>query len=302
MGSGKIISYQNNEEAAEVLMERNMPDVLHNRQTEAHLPKIPRVVDVEKYVVNKKSLAERDLSFLGIKKGTEDIANALGDIAERDLSQELKKFFAKPGGKNVVILQGGNFRVPGKSKGAIEEHDFIIIDMEHKLIICIESKVTLTGSTGHSAVEQTKKLQSLLEEYFASELTSSQWCFVPMIFTEIVNTKQQICPECLPFIIQGTSQVATKLNGLRALFLKVRTQPVIPSHREYVSLVRGLAFVVLSQPIGTHCTIVSNIYNKVEGKPAKGKAKAKAGQGDFQSILFWTTEQAKIMLWVIRAF
>ena len=134
MGSGKIISYQNYEEAAEVLMERNMPDVLHNRQTEvvflpeAHLPKIPRVVDVEKYVVNKKSLAERDLSFLGIKKGTEDIANALGDIAERDLSQELKKFFAKPGGKNVVILQGGNFRVPGKSKGAIEEHDFIIIE------------------------------------------------------------------------------------------------------------------------------------------------------------------------------
>ena len=29
---------------------------------------------------------------------------------------------------------------------------------------------------------------------------------------------------------------------------------------------------------------------------AMGKTKAKAGQGDFKSIIFWTNEQAKIML------
>ena len=64
--------------------------------------------------------------------------------------------------KNVVILQGSTFRVPGKGKGAVEEHDFVIIDMMQKLVICIESKVTLTGSTGHNAAEQTKRLQRLL--------------------------------------------------------------------------------------------------------------------------------------------
>ena len=112
--------------------------------------------------------------------------------------------------------------MPGKGKGSIEENDFIIIDMDYKLIICIESKVTLTGSTGHSAVEQTEKLQKLLEEYFASKLISGEWCFVPMIFTERVNTKQPICPTCSPFIIQGTSELATKLNGLGAEIQKVR--------------------------------------------------------------------------------
>ena len=53
---------------------------------------------------------------------------------------------------------------------------------------------------------------------------------------------------------------------------------------------------MLSQPISTHCTIGSDVHDKVVGKPAKGKGKAKAGQGDFQSIVFWTNEQAKIML------
>ena len=151
--------------------------------------------------------------------------------------------------------------------------------MNYKLIICIESKFTLTGSTGHSAVEQKKKLQSLLEEYFASELPSGQWCFIGTIFTKRVNAKQPICPTCSPFIIHGTSELATKLNGLRAQFRKVRPKQVVPNHPEYVSLVQGLVFVVFSHPISTHCTITSDVHAKVVGKPAKGKAKAKVGQG-----------------------
>ena len=35
---------------------------------------------------------------------------------------------------------------------------------------------------------------------------------------------------------------------------------------------------------------------QVVGKAATGKGKAKACQGDFQSIIFWCLEQAKIML------
>ena len=88
-------------------------------------------------------------------KGREEVTDAMRDIAERGLREELQKFYAND---NVVVLQGGIFRVSGKGKGAIEEHDFVIIDKEYKLIICIESKVTLTGSTGHSAVEQTSDL------------------------------------------------------------------------------------------------------------------------------------------------
>ena len=173
MGGTRVIPLKDYKEAGKGLMERNMPDVLHNRQTEvvflpeANMPRMPRVVDLEKYETKKGGLDEKELAFLGMKRGSKNINNALGDIVERYLAEELKDFFAKTGNTNVVDIQGDNFRVPGKSKGAIEEHDFIIIEMAYKLIICIECKVTLTGSTGHSAVEQTKKLQKLLEEYFA---------------------------------------------------------------------------------------------------------------------------------------
>ena len=51
MGNNNNIHFQDYKEAAEVLMERNMPDILHNRQTKAvfmpetHLPNNPRNVE-----------------------------------------------------------------------------------------------------------------------------------------------------------------------------------------------------------------------------------------------------------------
>ena len=53
--------------------------------------------------------------------------------------------------------------------------------------------------------------------------------------------------------------------------------------------------MLLSQPISTHCTSATKVQESV-CLPAMGKTKAKAGQGDFKSIIFWTNEQAKIML------
>ena len=153
----------------------------------------------------------------------------------------------------------------------------------------------MTGSTGHKAVKQTLELKRLLEEYFAAELHSGDWCFVGMIFTDAINTKQPICRACAPFVIQGTIELSAKLASIENELKHVRAKFSL-SHQEYVSLVQSLTFVVLSHPISTHCTIVSNVHDKVVGKPATGKTKAKAGQGDFQSIIFWTHSQAAVML------
>ena len=55
MGNNNIIPFKDFQEAAKVLIERNMPDVLHNTQTEAvflpetHLPTMARVVDEQMY-------------------------------------------------------------------------------------------------------------------------------------------------------------------------------------------------------------------------------------------------------------
>merc|ERR1719370_847393 len=88
MGNNNIISFQDFQEAAKVLMERNMPDILHNTQTEAvfmpetHLPNMPRVVDEQRYQTRKRKLDAVQLQNLEMKQGTEDLQGARGDLAE----------------------------------------------------------------------------------------------------------------------------------------------------------------------------------------------------------------------------
>ena len=75
MGNNHVIPFQDFHEAVKALMERNMPDVLHNRQTkavfmpEAHLPNMPRVVDEPRYQARKEHLNAAELQFLGMKQG-----------------------------------------------------------------------------------------------------------------------------------------------------------------------------------------------------------------------------------------
>ena len=109
MGNNKIIPFQDFQEAAKVLMERNMWEVLHNRQTwavfvpETHVPNMPRVVDEQRYQTRKMKLDAADLQFLGMKQGTEDSQVARGDLAEKELFKELYKFYKN---KKVVVFWG----------------------------------------------------------------------------------------------------------------------------------------------------------------------------------------------------
>merc|ERR1719336_2955453 len=166
MGNNNIIPFKDFQEAAKVLMERNMPDILHNTQTEAvfmpetHLPNMPRVVDEQRYEARKDNLPDRTLQFLGTKKGTEDLQVATGDLAEKELSEELHKFYKN---KEVVAFCGPKLRLPGKGKGGHQEFDFVIIDLKLKTGIVSDK----------SAAAQTQRLKELLEQFFTPELSSS---------------------------------------------------------------------------------------------------------------------------------
>ena len=73
MGHGKIIPFKDYKEAAEALMERNFPEILHDRQTkvifipETHLPKMPHVVDLNDYEAKKINLTEDELALSGVR-------------------------------------------------------------------------------------------------------------------------------------------------------------------------------------------------------------------------------------------
>merc|ERR1719365_17501 len=101
-----------------------------------------------------------ELKFLGMKQGTEDSQVERGDLAEKELFKELKKFYKN---KKVVVFWGPKLRLPGKGKGSLQEFDFVIVDLELKAVIGIESKATLSVKTGKSAAAQTQKLKELLE-------------------------------------------------------------------------------------------------------------------------------------------
>ena len=223
--------------------------------------------------------------------------HAKGDLVEKELRDELKNFFDAASDKEVVVYNGPWIRVPGKSIASYQENDCVIVNKKTKTVYNIESKSKLAERPGNKAVDQTHKLKNILETYFAPEFASNDWCFVGMIYTNDINPNNTFCTDCSQFIINGRAEVATKLNSIETHLKALRPHPVIPSHAEFVSLVQGLTFVVLAQPISTFCTITDDVVAKVEGVPAIGKTKAKAGQGDFQSIIFWTNEQAKIMLW-----
>ena len=182
----------------------------------------------------------------------------------------------------------------------IRENDFVIIDHEWKTIICIEVKTTLNGQAGDKAVKQTQELKERFEAYFASELASGGWAFVGMIYTNKIKTSQPLCPDCSSFVIEGPSELHIKLSAVDNA-LHTKRKQWFPSYKEYFSLVKVFVFVVLHQRVSTHCTITSDVHDKVVGKPAKGKNKDKpTGQGDFKSIIFWTKQQAEIMLTLLQ--
>ena len=79
MGHGRIIPFKDYKEAAEALMERNFPEIFHDRQTEVvfipetHLPKMPYIVDLPEFQAKKARLAEDELALPGLQKSGEDM-------------------------------------------------------------------------------------------------------------------------------------------------------------------------------------------------------------------------------------
>ena len=71
MGHGRIIPFKDYKEAAEALMERNLPEILNDRQTkvvfipETHLPKMPHIVDLHDYEAKKATSTEEELALSG---------------------------------------------------------------------------------------------------------------------------------------------------------------------------------------------------------------------------------------------
>ena len=244
LGGGKV--FKDYKEAVNALMERNIPDILHDKQTEVvflpdtHLPKMTRIVDINRFEAGKQQLLQANVTsskdILGkmLEPGTQDLQVAKGDIAEQELIEELHKFYAKAPDKEVVVYHGLELRIPGtdkaKDKRWKRENDVVIINKTKKTVYDIESKTTLNRTTGTKAVEQTEELKMILEEFFPDVFAALDWRFVSMVYCNSI--KQPVCNDCSPFIIKGASEVVAKLSGLDSYIQATRSHPVFPKHAE----------------------------------------------------------------------
>ena len=200
MGGGRVI--QNYEDAAEALMERYMPEVLHDYQKEAifvpetHMPTRPRAVDLQRLESRKRKVDEMGqeaLKLVGMKRSKdgkpEEIDHVKGDLTEKELVVELKKFFASATEKGVVVLHGPWIRKPREVKAYYQEKDVLIVKKKTKTVYNIECKTRLAKRPGNNAIEQIQKTKKALEEFFATDLAYKDWCFVGMIYTNSFNQK-----------------------------------------------------------------------------------------------------------------
>ena len=291
MGGGKL--YNNYRDAEEELLERNMPEIYNDQQKnavfipETYLPKVPRAVDENKYDKKKEKLNTNEKKYLEVKAG-EDIK---GDLVELSLSEALKACMAT---EEVVVLQGPEFKTPGTTKTKNEEHDFVIVMKKLKVIVCIESKRTLNSSIATKSSNQLLGMKKLIEDYFGEKLFSGEWYYAAFVHFEI--GWPEVCSDCELFTIDQADQLKDKLDNMEKLLNKKRPGWT-PCQEEYKSLVKSLAFTVLFHPLSTYVRITEDVRKKIEGEESKQKKKGpKQGQGDIRSIVFWSRDQADLML------
>ena len=229
------------------------------------------------------------MGISGGQAGTQLLKNIQGDLVEWDLNDELRAYYEQHVDQEKLILLGPCFKTPDSGNTKVEEHDAVIISKNDKIAICIESKNSLNASANKSAVAQLSGMKKVLENYFGPNFTSGEWRYVSVLHYVKNVTGRNICSTCEQFIVKP-GELSAKLEHIEDL-VKQERPTCTPDHVEYQNIVAGLAFSVLAvgQPLATRSRIVQEMAKKVTGT-----AKA-MGQGDYQSVMFWSPLQARLM-------
>ena len=291
LGGGQVLQASDHEAAADMLLERNLPDIYHDRQTatifvpETFLPTHPIAVDTLAGVESQMRRMDEDgRKRLKIDPSLPSLVS--GDRLEERLYRALKSYPANLG----IVIQGACLRTPNtRGRGSHTEHDFLVINPYDKYVLAIECKRSLTGKTisGPSGcVIQLQRVKERVETYLGSKL-SPDWRFVGMVYYEedLAIPHRIICPECSPFTIKGESEVHSKLTAMEG---RIRAERPVssPNLQEYKEMVKTFLFLIFAKPSSTPCRFAADVHEKIVGK---------AGQGSLRSILFWTMAQAALM-------
>ena len=164
---GQGLSADTPEEAADLLLKREYPELVNNLADfgtiivpEGFIPSITKIIDQD--IIDKLEFDQFDEK----SKETEKKYKAMmrkypGDFAERIAFDAIKKFYKER--KNTVIVQGLeiiNLSNPGQHR----ESDFIVINVEKKFVLNLEVKNFL-GSWNRKQGESLKVRPKYLHNF-----------------------------------------------------------------------------------------------------------------------------------------
>jgi hypothetical protein len=205
LGNGRKTKDQ--EEAYYFVLERDFPDYNFEDEKQTEVLFTPPVfvhqrMDISLTPKGIRAYTMNMIDNLGTKGKLE------GDDFEEQVFNNWKSFLTSleiQPSKNITVIQGWkrewtNLKQEPKPKGGKgEEHDFIIIDGNSKLIILVEAKKTLKSGTVKNAKLQLTQQVEYIRDYHGHVLTK-EWKIATVIAYEELQVKN-LCQNCSNFLL-----------------------------------------------------------------------------------------------------
>jgi hypothetical protein len=178
---------EDNHQMLDDYLDREYPEISSGQQHEAifmpdcFISRHPKVVDTDPKTLEKlgdsaaaKKMKDREKIFAG-------------DRTEKILFEMLKKFFSKSRKvteKKSVVIHSFQDRYLDAL-----ELDFLIINQESKMIICIECK---KSATAENCQDDAGKLHKRLEYFRKNMPCQNDWTFITGFFAEDFSTNPEV--------------------------------------------------------------------------------------------------------------
>ena len=193
-------------EAAELLLKRDYPGIAEITESyagqsvqifvpQSWLSKVPTVVNTEDFATKQEDFKSLPVDVEKKKFIKLEVDRKLrGDQPEKDLYEELKKFFSGKS-EDVVVLHGSELLeldLEKRKKKDKAEKDYLIINKTHQYVMNIEVKATISlekhekkknvwKNTLEEAGNQVKECKQIFEDIFGSDITNS-WRFIGAVY------------------------------------------------------------------------------------------------------------------------
>ena len=241
----------------------------------------------DSYIAARPTIISVDKGNLPAERSNDDLAKAIGDLAERTVYELLKEIFTDSEFQGSVVVIQGLDMLQINPNQRLRKHnreiDYLIIYKELGLIINIEVKNKLgpLAFTRKKVKQQLLENQDFFEEWFGADLSPDEWTWYSFVYSEEnFPDDMAICEMCDRFIASGRDDLKKKLQKILTL-----NSANVPNE-EFKLIVKYLVFCTPTKPLPIGTRHIKRLENAMEM------------QGSIENIKVWcfpTPEQRKVL-------